>query len=79
MEELFVKTIPALGSAGILAAALWYIARVFIDATLAQIGETTKQMSARIDSLEKHIEICDRERKELFEKLFQLQIRHSVE
>jgi hypothetical protein len=36
-------------------------------------------MSARIDSLEKHIEICDRERKELFEKLFQLQIRHSVE
>lgn len=62
MEELILKTLPSLGSAGILSAVLWIIADRFMK-------ETIKQMSARIDALEKAADDCMKDRRTLHQEL----------
>ena len=79
MEEFLIKTIPSVGSAGILAVVLWHIAKRFMDETMKQQAETTRQMSNRIDSLESHIKQCDDERRDLYKKYYRLAAGKSEE
>lgn len=56
MDELIVKGIASLGSAGLVALVLWHIAKRFMD-------ETVKQMNARIESLEHAADECAKDRR----------------
>lgn len=65
MEELLLKGLSSLGSAGIVALVLWHIAKRFMD-------ETVKQMSNRIDSLEKAAEDCAKDRRMMHSEIVEL-------
>ena len=65
MEELITKSIASLGSAGLVAAVLWTVAKRFMD-------ETVKQMTARIDSLEKSAEECAKDRRAMHAEIVDL-------
>jgi len=64
MESTLLDAIIKLGSTGIVAGILWIIAKRFMD-------ETVKQMSARIDSLEKRSDACEADRAKLHDKFYQ--------
>jgi septal ring factor EnvC (AmiA/AmiB activator) len=65
MEELLTKAIPSMGSAGILAVVLWNIAKRFMD-------ETVKQMGSRIDALERSVEECSKDRRQMHAEIVSL-------
>ncbi len=65
MEELLLKSLSTVGSSGIIGLVLWTIAKRFMD-------ETVKQMSSRIDSLEKATEECAKDRREMHREIVEL-------
>lgn len=72
MEELVIKGLSSLGSAGIVAVVMWTIAKRFMD-------ETVDQMSARIESLEKATEECAKDRRQMHSEIVELAKRYSTE
>lgn len=72
MEELIVKGLASLGSAGIVALVLWHIAKRFMD-------ETVNQMSARIESLEKAAHECAQDRRMMHAEIVDLAKRLAPE
>lgn len=65
MNDTFLDFLSKLGGPGITAGVLWVISKRFMD-------ETIKQMSSRIDALEKAAQACEAERRSLSDKIFQI-------
>jgi len=65
METALFDAIIKVGSTGLVAGVLWIIAKRFMD-------ETVKQMSSRIDALEKRSDSCEEDRKQLHTRIFNL-------
>lgn len=69
MEEFIAKSLPSLGSAGMISAVLWYVAKRFMDETMSQVKQTQDQMTSRIVSLERGMEECAKDRRQMHEEL----------
>jgi gamma-glutamyl:cysteine ligase YbdK (ATP-grasp superfamily) len=65
MEDILTKSIASLGSAGVVAAIMWTIAKRFMD-------ETVKQMTGRIESLERATDECAKDRRQMHSELLEL-------
>jgi len=65
METALLDALIKVGSTGLVAGVLWIIAKRFMD-------ETVKQMSSRIDALEKRSDSCEEDRKQLHNRVFNL-------
>ena len=64
MENAILDALIKLGSTGIVAGILWVIAKRFMD-------ETVKQMSSRIESLERRSDECEKDRARLHDKFYE--------
>lgn len=69
MDAELLKSLSGLGGAGLLAFAMWQIAKRFIEAHSDQVKITHGEMSKRVDALEKASADCEEDRKQLNEKL----------
>jgi hypothetical protein len=69
MDAELLKNLSGLGGAGVLAFAMWQIAKRFIEAHSDQVKITHGEMSKRVDALEKASADCESDRKQLNEKL----------
>jgi gamma-glutamyl:cysteine ligase YbdK (ATP-grasp superfamily) len=65
MEDILTKSIASLGSAGVVAAIMWTIAKRFMD-------ETVKQMTGRIESLERATDECAKDRRQMHSEIVEL-------
>ena len=69
MDGELLKSLSGFGGAGILAFAMWQIAKRFMEAHAEQVKITHGEMSKRVDALEKASADCEGDRKNLNEKL----------
>lgn len=63
--NVWIQVFSNLGGAGILALVMYQWARRFMERTDAQTSELIKQMSLRIESVEKRLENCEVDRAKL--------------
>lgn len=74
MDPEILKNLSSIGGAGILAVAMWQIAKRFIEAHSDQVKLTHSEMSKRVDALEKASADCEADRKALNGKLIEVLI-----
>lgn len=69
MDGELLKSLSGFGGAGILAFAMWQIAKRFMEAHADQVKVTHAEMSKRVDALETASAQCETDRRNLHEKL----------
>ena len=72
MDTELLKNLSGLGGAGILAFAMWQIAKRFMEAHADQVKVTHAEMSKRVDALEKHGADCESDRRNLHQTLVKI-------
>lgn len=76
MEPELLNTFASLGGTGMLAFAMWQIARRFIEAHADQVKITHEVLNKRVDALEIATRECEQDRRNLNEKLYQFAGKH---
>ena len=76
MDSELLKTFASLGGTGLLALAMWHIARQFMTANQEQVKLTYEVQNQRISALEVATLACEKDRREIHEQLIKALAKH---